>query len=63
MIVTCWYRLTPDGWKFNHVSDGFHPLHEEPAWMFESQERAWDGAYWLAKLAMLVNGKIQERRP
>lgn len=58
MIVTCWYRVTEDGLKYNHYSQGFDPDAERPPFMFENQRQAWANAIWCHRRAELIDGVI-----
>jgi len=62
MIVTCWYRLTDDGLKYNHYSQGFDPDATSPPYMFESQRIAWQKVTWQSIIASLVDGRITIER-
>jgi hypothetical protein len=59
MIVTCWYRVTDDGLKFNHYSQGFDPDAISPPYLHESQRISWQSATWAPRKAELVDGKIE----
>jgi hypothetical protein len=61
MIVTAWYRSEAAGPTFNHISNGYHPDHLDPAPMFEGQRAAWRGAFWIPREAVLENGVVTER--
>ena len=62
MFITCWYRVTEDGLKYNHYSHGYDPDAMTPPYMFESQRIAWQKASWAPKKAMLEGGKVLEWR-
>lgn len=62
MIVTLWSRdVDGNGQQFNHLSHGFHPEHDAPAYVSEAQRIAWKDGIWCGKRAELVNGKVVER--
>lgn len=58
MIVTCWYRDVGDGPKFNHMSNGYHEDHDEPAYVTEEQRKAWENCIWIPRRAELIDGKV-----
>ena len=60
LIVTAWYRDLGDGLQYNHYSVGFNELHEDPAYMFESQRIAWAGWIWVGKKSTLIDGVVAE---
>lgn len=59
MIVTLWWRQNEDSFEFNHLSLGYHPDHEEPAYVSEAQRRAWSRSIWAPEQAELVNGEVK----
>lgn len=58
MIVTKWYRDTGDGLEFNHISNGFNPDHETPAWVSEDQRKTWTNQLWAPKQGKLEDGVL-----
>jgi hypothetical protein len=59
MIVTKWYRDIGDGMEFNHISTGFNPDHDEPAWVTDMQRRMWLNSLWAPQEAELVDGVLR----
>lgn len=58
MIVTCWYRVSDEGLKYNHYSQGFDPDAIAPPYLYEAQQISWAGWTWVARKAELVDGRI-----
>lgn len=60
LLITQWFRDVGDGPEFNHISNGYHPSHEEPAYVTERQRREWRGSIWAPRPAWLVNGEVRQ---
>lgn len=58
ILITKWYRDIGEGLEFNHISVGYHPDHDEPAYVSEEQRRMWKGGIWVAERAVLRDGVV-----
>lgn len=57
-IVTRWFRDVGEGREFNHISLGFNPDHDEPAWVSEEQRKSWRNSIWVPERAVLRDGVL-----
>lgn len=58
MVVTKWFRDVGDGPQFNHISNGYNPDHETPAWVSEEQRKAWVNSIWAPERGELKDGVL-----
>ena len=57
--VTVWYRKTREGWKHNHIEDGWI-FGSTPTPIDDTQAKAWKGAEWKRNWGYNINGKVHE---
>lgn len=60
---TCWYRVTEEGLKYNHLADGYDAEADEPTPRDERQQAAWANALWESRAAHMDGIRVIEHQP
>lgn len=62
--VTVWERFNSksESFDYSHISTGWNASELKPAPNCSGQKKAWSGALWRKKPALLINGRLTTQR-